>query len=64
MSASKKEKTESTKVEQKKVAANAQNAIIKELDKRFAKLAELERRLKTAEERLGLTHSPETHKNH
>tara|TARA_Y100001973_G_C5141514_1_gene303171 strand:+ start:321 stop:500 length:180 start_codon:yes stop_codon:yes gene_type:complete len=59
MSASKKEKTKSTPVEQKKetvknVQTNVQNKIIEKLDEKFSKLAELERRLKKIEERMGL----------
>jgi hypothetical protein len=58
MSAPKEKKTKSTPVEQKKEtvktnAKNVENEIIKKLDKRFAKLAELERRLKKVEERMG-----------
>tara|TARA_Y100001963_G_scaffold141173_1_gene209076 strand:+ start:6258 stop:6440 length:183 start_codon:yes stop_codon:yes gene_type:complete len=59
MSASKKEKTKSTPVEEKKetvktvVQKNAQDEIIKDLDKKFEKLAELEERLKRVEERMG-----------
>ena len=59
MSASKKEKIESTPVEPKKTKpvknnANVQDEIIKNLDKKFEKLAELEERLKKVESRLGL----------
>jgi len=62
MSASKEKKTKSTPVEPK-AQKDTQNKVVEIIESRFRKLAELERRLKVVEERLGLTFSPKSHTN-